>query len=520
MAIRLSSSSISSGGGGDANVGDGSDKRGRRKKKKKIPSYNYLMTLLVLVVSAIILLYASSSSVRNNNYTTNKDMIVFGSKAVMSSTISSSSDEPNNDDPSASLSPPYIDKHYCFIHIGKAAGSKVSCELGYRYTDCGKNYTPTYITTPTNTNRTANSVPNIINNKSLHGGRVHISHMNYKRKCLHDDIFLVTVRHPLTRLISWYRYEKYGVDHSRSPKKITVPIQLMDNNERQQQRVSCFNAFHNIIDTTYTTNDNANDNDTDTVNRSSSSNNGCFSTLNEFATNVTTPPPLHSVVSSKSSETTTASLSLSAFCTKLAWDVANGSIPCSFHNYYNYEYYTKQMMEITEKSNKKKNINNNNNYNINININSSSSTTATATTTTTIINNTSLPLSSFYPIVVIRKEHIKQDFDKLKIMFGDDADADADNNKGGDGSSSSSSSSSDVINKSPTKTSKNTTTNEDDDDEEIKLSKDGRYKLCYALCNEIQYYKFLINNADNLNYDDKEQSIKEIYDLCPESICV
>jgi cytoskeletal protein RodZ len=199
MAIRLSSSSISSGGGGDANAGDGSDKRGRRKKKKKIPSYNYLMTLLVLVASAIILLYASSSSVRNNNYTTSKDMIVFGSKAVMSSTISSSSDEPNNnDDPSASLSPPYIDKHYCFIHIGKAAGSKVSCELGYRYTDCGKNYTPTYITTPTNTNRTANSVPNILNNKSLHGGRVHISHMNYKRKCLHDDIFLVTVRHPLT----------------------------------------------------------------------------------------------------------------------------------------------------------------------------------------------------------------------------------------------------------------------------------------------------------------------------------
>jgi len=151
----------------------------------------------------------------------------------------------------------------------------------------------------------------------------------------------------------------------------------------------------------------------------------------------------------------------------LAWSVATGTIQCEYHNYYNYEYYVTEMMNhMTRKKESQQ---------------------------------------QSYTIVAIRAEHLEQDLDKLKIMFGDtnkDNDKDEDylvDNKHKERNDI-------YVNKS--------VQNKDND-----LSKEGRNKLCYALCNEIQHYKWILDKADNLNIYEKEQSYNELYELCPKSIC-
>ena len=47
------------------------------------------------------------------------------------------------------------------------------------------------------------------------------------------------------------------------------------------------------------------------------------------------------------------------------------------------------------------------------------------------------------------------------------------------------------------------------------VSEEGIENLCYALCNEIKYYKSLLNHASNLSPQDVEISMKELADVCP-----
>lgn len=76
----------------------------------------------------------------------------------------------------------------CFVHIGKTAGSSIACYLGFRYecegnVDIPKGRLPRYTTD--------------------------VIHTTYNG-CLDDkfNYYLFALRNPLTRIISWFQYEK------------------------------------------------------------------------------------------------------------------------------------------------------------------------------------------------------------------------------------------------------------------------------------------------------------------------
>ena len=185
----------------------------------------------------------------------------------------------------------YSNHKFCLIHVGKAAGSKVSCELGYAYApECRKKRS--------NSSSTDASIPS-----SLQQHRGGVRHMGMAIDCTEvtndNQVFVVTVRHPVHRLISWYYYE-----HLRNGK-----IRM---NPRVKRGKSCLNRFHHFRNNT-----------------------GCFQSLQDFAMN--TLPPSHNTSLTE--------------CQTLAWKVASGATNCMWHNGMGYQYYMNIMNEIVATNN-------------------------------------------------------------------------------------------------------------------------------------------------------------------------
>jgi hypothetical protein len=95
---------------------------------------------------------------------------------------------------------------FCLVHVGKTAGSKLSCELGMHnldYFHCAQNHTYS---------------PSAL--RKAFAGHVHI-HRVHHYKCEEAagvNAFLVTLRNPLDRLVSWYYFEHPRDFHG--PKRI------------------------------------------------------------------------------------------------------------------------------------------------------------------------------------------------------------------------------------------------------------------------------------------------------------
>jgi len=181
----------------------------------------------------------------------------------------------------------YSNHKFCLIHIGKAAGSKVSCELGYTYApECRKRHAASNFTT-----------------SFLQDHRGGVRHMGMAVDCTSqtrdDQVFLLTLRHPVYRLVSWYKYE-----HLRNRR-----IQM---NPKVKRGISCLNHFHNF-----------------------QNNSGCFASLEEFALNTVSPQ----------------NTSNATDCQRLAWNVASATTPCMWHNSMGYQYYQEIIDEVVAVSN-------------------------------------------------------------------------------------------------------------------------------------------------------------------------
>lgn len=279
----------------------------------------------------------------------------------------------------------FSNETYCYVHVGKASGSKLSCELGFRYAPTCPGNTPLH-TDSTFATKT--------------DGYIHM----FANSCKSNStVFLISVRNPIERMVSWYNYE------NARQKWVHQPGQL------GQPRYQCLKRLQKWGDW-----------------------DGCFETLDELATNCT-PPTSSNIVEEKQQS-----------CQRLAWDVVRGTIGCAVHNEFNYANYRNAIHKLKS------------------------------------VDSTN---SSTTRILVIRSEHMADDWNGLEVLFGG---INAPTN--GDAIFRT------VLNKSK--------------GNKEPLSWKGLQNLCRALCDEIQIYKSFILAAENLNSAQKAESLNDLRASC------
>ena len=84
------------------------------------------------------------------------------------------------------------DHRVCFVHVGKTAGSTIACYLGFRY-ECGENVTIPPGHLPRDTTHLMHTVVDDCKDSKF-------------------EFYLFSLRNPLTRIISWFQYEKIKED--------------------------------------------------------------------------------------------------------------------------------------------------------------------------------------------------------------------------------------------------------------------------------------------------------------------
>jgi hypothetical protein len=271
---------------------------------------------------------------------------------------------------------------YCFVHVGKAAGSTLSCALGYRYAP----------TCPKESVRHTKL--------KLYQHRGPFAH-THKMQCSPDvPTFLVSLRNPIDRIVSWFNYENTNSSFIR-PFIRNLPQDAQD----------CTRRLWHVNGT------------------------GCFKTFSEFSESCTW-------TEAKNPSDPKAG------CQQLAWNVSRGDFRCGWHNAFNYAYYFKH------------------------------------------IQNWRKGAKRATHLVAIRTEHIADDWDRLELMFGGTTE--------GSGAK--------IFEKS---------LNRGGFDKTL-ASPRGLQNLCLALCPEIQVYKRILYMAENLNEEQRRESIAEVARLCPE----
>lgn len=97
----------------------------------------------------------------------------------------------------------------CFVHIGKTAGTTLGCYLGFRY-DCGSKFLKEYFV----------STDEFL----LPRYTTDVFHRRYNGCRDHEfSVYLLSLRNPLERIMSWFAYEKPSGPHS-SYYKQTKPL--------------------------------------------------------------------------------------------------------------------------------------------------------------------------------------------------------------------------------------------------------------------------------------------------------
>ena len=186
-----------------------------------------------------------------------------------------------------------LPSRYCLVHVGKTAGSAVSCEVSNQARPelhCSKAY--------------VYGSPSAL--RRAYAGKTHM--WGGRRFCETSpggfDSFVVTLRNPLERLVSWYRYE-----HPRNDYDVG------------QFESKCSRRLH----------------------RWERNGKGCFETLDAFAKSSTLPAQLRG-------NATLARRGKPWDCRELAFDVASGKQPCPGHNHFGYVYYENKMRTILDET--------------------------------------------------------------------------------------------------------------------------------------------------------------------------
>jgi hypothetical protein len=369
----------------------------------------------------------------------------------------------------------------CFVHVGKSAGSTVSCVLGFLHGRCQNATHPTqWIVPPALDSPIAQSVTHMIHNDYNDC----IPKTQQQRDQEEDDnddeewnneqtsspprpkeyaYYMFAIRDPIQRMISWFNYE--------SPRNTKTTYRHWE--KVQALYLDCqFDTLNDLGEYIGTMEDVPN--------------------MTHYLDMMDDPPPeKHDEKDNeKDEDESEISLPRPPICRKRAILAVTGRKRFVFHNYYNYGYYYHQVTRYSERNNYRHNQSNNNKRNYYYE-----------------------QFWKLQKILVLRSEHLQDDWESIEQglergRFG------TTNNDNTTTSTSAMSSAFFTTNRSPKR-----------DDRDQYLSPLALKNLCFWLCWEIQIYKKLIRNAVNLNEHDKQTSIQELAQSCPiqaasnESVC-
>jgi hypothetical protein len=251
----------------------------------------------------------------------------------------------------------------CLVHVGKAGGSSISCGLGLMYANC-------------------EGMP-----------RDALPHMHYlhlqRNTCPPKTTrtYLVTLRNPITRLRSWFNFEKNIIPYRQTKQQEAKAI---------KQRGRLFAE--------------------------------CYSEFEDLALKGLRP------LTYKISAVRIANMT----CPERAWAAVLGARAFSYHEYYNYEHYYNSLQNH-------------------------------------------MGNHSSASIQVLRAEHLQYDWSKISSekLFSQ-------------------------VNRGPNNHTKASS-----------FTVEAMANLCRALCQEIQYYKRFLQEANNLSPDERAESIQEVSAFCP-----
>ena len=191
-------------------------------------------------------------------------------------------------------------QRYCLIHVGKTAGSAISCEVcglqDRRELKCSKTVQKTK--------------PSAL--QRAFAGRYHM--LGQRKRCERAferrefREFIVTLRNPIDRITSWYYYEH--------PATIT-----------SKYRNHChLKQLHRWVNST----------------------DGCFASLDEFARSAM---PRNQSGYNRGEQLTKDSKGNRVVCSDLAYKVASGKTPCPAHHFFNYQYYEQSIQKMSKELN-------------------------------------------------------------------------------------------------------------------------------------------------------------------------
>ena len=204
------------------------------------------------------------------------------------------SSKPSKDALQALKSKP-MPRSITFLHVGKAGGSSVSCNIraSFKY---GKRHCPEY----EHGNKLKYAYSS--RNDSAISKQVHCYvHYNERMYCYDNPSFLVNVRNPIDRLISWYLYE-HRENWDATGHTLTYPNR--PKHCGQQMLFSCYPTLDSLA-TVGLAGDRPSDGDMLRIGHD----------LNEEE------------------------------CRRWAWAAVRGRIPASFHNVWNYEWYLSYLLD-------------------------------------------------------------------------------------------------------------------------------------------------------------------------------
>lgn len=263
-------------------------KTGRRQRQqRRLRSQRMGMAVLLALLS-----FWTTSRVMTSQKSIIPDSLGDGPDVGNHSTINDRQPPPLSLSKSSSSSSSMIPRHHnfnfdfplCLVHIGKTAGSSISCGLGLQYADCegmpreALPYTG-YIHMRKNTCRVSGG-------KGVRGGGGSRDEEN------RIATFLITVRNPLTRIQSWFEFEK-NIVPTRKNKRVEKQLRW----KRGLLFVDCYRDFDAFI----------------------------TEGLRPLPTTTTTM-----IQSEKVSDMN---------CPERAWAAVLGARDFSYHEFYNYEHY-------------------------------------------------------------------------------------------------------------------------------------------------------------------------------------
>lgn len=312
-----------------------------------------------------------------------------------------------------------IPSKFCFAHVGKTAGGTISCRLSKSLAkncpdDIGYQ---TGFNKSTNKDKNSSALSNVAMKSSLSRnvvGKIH-KQREFKSGCSNamssfsntnnekEATFLFSIRNPIDRIRSWYHYEYYVGDGNEEDKKHSN-----DDDDENKKENTTSTPVHGIVGNRPHLYEDCFDR---------------FDDLISIGLKVAIEGVVHnSNISNHNEKKEWATENGIKYhtCAQRAWKAVTGIVGFQYHNVFNYEYYLNWVNDImmhrqsvvnqqhpTKVKPKK--------YYVPSPPIPDSSTTSIVTTRT--INNNFSSLPSKATILVIRSEHLTEDWNRLEEIY-------------------------------------------------------------------------------------------------------